>query len=303
MIKKILLFFFGYLNVEVEGYYIEKFINICTKKGITLWGIDRSKTALLKTRIILSDYEQAKEIARQNQCIITVKKENGFPKIVKKYKNRKVFIISFLVFGIMSFTLSKFIWNIQVEGTDKISNKEIIDEAKKYGLETGVLKNKVDTDKILHGKDFDYHGVLASSSIQRALNTNEPADKEACMDEYGITSFVYEEVRPFDRDKFMALVDEYPTELIRTKGYVWFADDDVHIQLFEQAGRNASVTELNEWLASCPQEELDAMFENYPDLKDDWDATYGDRINQLVFIGKGYKKADILARLESCLTI
>ncbi len=165
------------------------------------------------------------------------------------------------------------------------------------------INSEVDTEKIMHGKEFDYHAVLASSSVQRALNTNEPTDKEACMDEYGITSFVFEEARPFDRDKFMDLVDEYPKELIRTKGYVWFADDDVHIQLFEQAGRNASVTELNEWLAACPQEELDAMFENYPDLKDEWHEVYGDRINQLVFIGKGYKKADILAKLERCLTI
>jgi len=161
--------------------------------------------------------------------------------------------------------------------------------------------SEIDTDKILHGKEFNYHEVLASSSVQRALNTNEPDAKEACMDEYGITSFVYEEKRPFDRNKFMELVDQYPSELIRTKGYVWFADDDVHIQLFEQAGRNASVTELNEWLAACPQEELDTMFENFPDLRDDWDEQYGDRINQLVFIGKDYKKSDILAKLESCL--
>ena len=163
------------------------------------------------------------------------------------------------------------------------------------------INSKVDTYKILCGNEFDYHSVLASSSIQRALNTNEPTDKEACMDEYGITSFVYEEVRPFNRDKFMDFVDKYPMELIRTKGYIWFADDDVHIQLFEQAGRNASVTELNEWLASCPKEELDAMFENYPDLKNDWDDKYGDRINQLVFIGRGYKKADILSKLNACL--
>lgn len=161
--------------------------------------------------------------------------------------------------------------------------------------------SEIDTDKILHGKEFNYHEVLASSSVQRALNTNEPDAKEACMDEYGITSFVYEEKRPFDRNKFMELVDQYPSELIRTKGYVWFADDDVHIQLFEQAGRNASVTELNEWLAACPQEELDTMFENFPDLRDDWDEQYGDRINQLVFIGKDYKKSDILVKLESCL--
>lgn len=159
MFKKILLFFLGYFNIEVEGYYIEKFINICTKKGITLWGIDRSKSVLLKTKILVSDYEQAKEIAKQNQCIITVKKENGFPKIVKKYKNRKVFIFSFLFVLIVSFTLSKFIWNIQVEGIDKISENEIIDEAKKYGLKTGVLKTKIDTDRIVNKIRIDREDV------------------------------------------------------------------------------------------------------------------------------------------------
>ena len=160
----------------------------------------------------------------------------------------------------------------------------------------------IDAEKILNGSVFDYDEVLASSSIQNALNTNEPDDKEACMDEYGITSFVFEERRPFDREKFMALVDEYPKELIRTKGYVWFSDDEVHIQLFEQAGRNASITEMSEWMAFYPQEELDALVAEFPDLKDDWDKHYGDRINQLVFIGKNYTKADILSKLQSCLS-
>lgn len=161
----------------------------------------------------------------------------------------------------------------------------------------------VDTEKILHGKNFDYDTVLASSSIQRALNENEPTDQEACMDEYGITSFVFEEKRPFIREKFVDFLNTYPKELIRTKGYMWFADDDVHIQLFEQAGRNASITELNEWLAACPQEELNHIFENFPELKEDWDDIYGDRINQLVFIGKNYQKSDILQKLEDCLAV
>ena len=50
-----------------------------------------------------------------------------------------------------------------------------------------------------------------------------------------------------------------------------------------------------------PKEEVDALLETYSDIKDDWDDKYGDRINQLVFIGKGYRKADILTRLEDCL--
>lgn len=162
--------------------------------------------------------------------------------------------------------------------------------------------SEIDTDKILNGKEFDYDEVLASSSVQRALNTNEPTDKEACMDEYGITSFVFEDVHPFDRDKFYAFLDEYPKELIRTKGYVWFKDEPDKIQLFEQAGRNFNITPLSEWMAAIPEEELNQIIENYPDLTDDWDKEYGDRINQLVLIGKNYRKSDILEKLVSCLT-
>ena len=165
------------------------------------------------------------------------------------------------------------------------------------------VQGNIDASLILDGREFDYDEVLASSSIQRALNTNEPTAKEACMDEYGITSFVFEEQRPFDREKLYALVNEYPKELIRSKGYLWFKDDPTHIQLFEQAGRNCSITELSEWMAAWEQEELDRVKEAYPDIMDDWHPQYGDRINQLVFIGKGYQKQEIVNRIQSCLTV
>ena len=58
---------------------------------------------------------------------------------------------------------------------------------------------------------------------------------------------------------------------------------------------------MTEWLAAIPQDELDDLVKAFPDLKDEWDEKYGDRINQLVFIGKNYKKDGILNRLTSCL--
>ena len=96
-------------------------------------------------------------------------------------------------------------------------------------------------------------------------------------------------------------MDNYPEVLIRTKGYIWFSDDWKHIQLFEQAGRNASVTKLSEWVSAWPEEELNPVLEDFPDLKDDWDETYGDRMNQVVFIGKGYEKAKIVKKLYECI--
>ncbi|MCR4643432.1 MAG: GTP-binding protein [Lachnospiraceae bacterium] len=163
------------------------------------------------------------------------------------------------------------------------------------------VNGEVDLEVILEREDFDFEEVEAYSAVQRALNNCEHDDEKACVDEYGISSFVFEERKPFNREAFNKLVDDYPEVLIRTKGYIWFSDDWKHIQLFEQAGRNASITELTEWVSAWTDEELDRVTADFPDLKDDWDEVYGDRCNQVVFIGKGYEKMEIVRRLYDCI--
>ncbi len=161
---------------------------------------------------------------------------------------------------------------------------------------------EVDLDRILNGEEFDYDEVESYSAVQKALNNCEHDDANACVDEYGISSFVFEEKCPFDREKFMNLLANYPGELIRTKGYIWFSDDWKHIQLFEQAGANSSITELLEWVSAWPEEELNSIIADYPDINEEWDETYGDRVNQVVFIGKDYKKSEVVDQLYRCIT-
>lgn len=163
------------------------------------------------------------------------------------------------------------------------------------------IQGDVDLDRLLEREDFDYDNVEAYSAVQKALNQCEHDDEKACVDEYGISSFVFDEKKPFNRNKFNELVENYPEELIRTKGYIWFSDDWKHVQLFEQAGRNASVTELSEWVSSWPDKEIESLIKDFPDIKDDWDQKYGDRCNQVVFIGKGYEKKEIVSLLYDCI--
>ena len=163
------------------------------------------------------------------------------------------------------------------------------------------VHGEVDLDVILNKPDFEFEEVEAYSAVQRALNNCEHDDEKACVDEYGISSFVFEEKRPFNREAFNKLVMNYPETLIRTKGYIWFGDDWDHIQLFEQAGRNATVTEVSEWVSAWPEEELDPIVNDFPDIMEDWDETYGDRCNQVVFIGKDYEKSEIVKLLYDCI--
>jgi len=162
------------------------------------------------------------------------------------------------------------------------------------------IYGKINADRILQGQKFDYMKAMNSSTIQKALK--KKAEGEECVEEYGITSFVYEEKRPFDREKFLDYLEQdYPDGIIRAKGYVWFSDDDVHVQLFEQAGRNASVNEYSNWVAAFDEKDKQEVFQYYPEVLDEWDEEYGDRMNQIVFIGRGYNKDEITEKLERFL--
>lgn len=163
------------------------------------------------------------------------------------------------------------------------------------------VQGKADAEKIINRKRFDYEKVNNSSSIQKALEREAKADSST-LGEYGITSFVFEEKRPFNYNLFMNFIEQnYPEGLIRAKGYIWFQDDDIHVQLFEQAGRNATVSEVSNWIASFNEEERMEVFDNYPEVLEEWDERYGDRMNQIVFIGKNYNQTKIMEQLNSCL--
>ncbi|MBQ3801229.1 MAG: cobalamin biosynthesis protein CobW, partial [Treponema sp.] len=125
---------------------------------------------------------------------------------------------------------------------------------------------------------------------------------QGCTGEYGISSFVFEEKRPFNRERFTDFVNNhYPKELIRAKGYIWFSDADQDVQLFEQAGRNSSVMPVSYWIDALVEEQKKAYLEENPDVKESWDEEFGDRENQIVIIGKGYDKEAVRAELVKCL--
>ena len=161
------------------------------------------------------------------------------------------------------------------------------------------IQGQVSPDKIFYNGQFDYDKVLLSSRVQSQLSAGKAED---IHDAHGITSFLYEEKKPFDREKFMVFLEnEYPENIIRAKGYIWFADDDIHVLLFEQAGRNASVTEVSNWVAAFGGEEREKLLKECPEIANDWDAQYGDRLNQIVFIGMDFDPQQITTRLQACI--
>lgn len=122
------------------------------------------------------------------------------------------------------------------------------------------------------------------------------------VEEYGIGTFVYYRRKAFDSKKFDKYVcEKWPKTIIRAKGVCYFSDNTDMSYLFEQAGVQKKLTEAGLWFATAPKEEFEKMVQQEPGILRDWDETYGDRMEKIVFIGQKMDKEQITRDLDDCL--
>lgn len=149
-IKVIYLYLFGYINIYVEGFFIERFINICISKKIMLWKLSRENNISLTAKISISDFKNIKAVAKKSKCKIKVKEKKGLPFLMKRYRKRKVFAITLLVIAILIFGLTRFIWNIEIICNGEINKNEILDLLKNNGIVQGTYIKNINIDKTIN---------------------------------------------------------------------------------------------------------------------------------------------------------
>ncbi len=150
-IKKMENYVKGFVNIHVEGYYIERFMNMCRMQKIYLWNIEKKNDIYLNVNIGIEDFKKIKKIARKTKCKIGINKKKGIPFFLYKYKKRKILLIMLIIFIIILFTLSKFIWNIEIKGLEESSKKqELLHTLTENGLSIGKYKNSIDIKEIVN---------------------------------------------------------------------------------------------------------------------------------------------------------
>lgn len=120
--------------------------------------------------------------------------------------------------------------------------------------------------------------------------------------EYGIGTFVYQRREPFSMvefDQFVARL--FPKSVIRCKGMCYFDTEPDMCYVFEQAGKQVSLSQAGQWYATMPADELEQFKRQNPQVERDWDEQYGDRMQKLVFIGQNMDREAIETLLDACL--
>ena len=94
---------------------------------------------------------------------------------------------------------------------------------------------------------------------------------------------------------------KWPHSIIRAKGICYFKSEYDTCYVFEQAGRQVQLRNAGQWYATMPEDELQDMMAHDAGLRRDWDDTYGDRMQKLVFIGQHLDRELLIHELDECL--
>ena len=194
----------------------------------------------------------------------------------------------------------------------------------------------VDLDKLVNTKEFDFEEVATSARWIQAVEGEDDEheehhhhghdeeheehehhhghehhhhhehglenEEEGEALEYGIGTFVYKRRKPFNMVEFDQFVARFfPKSVIRCKGICYFDREPDMCYLFEQAGKQVSLSQAGQWYATMPADELEEFKRQNPSVMNDWDEEYGDRMQKLVFIGQNMDRDAIETLLDACL--
>lgn len=158
---------------------------------------------------------------------------------------------------------------------------------------------QVPLESILDTGLFDYDKAASSAGWIRELQGEHTPETE----EYGISSFTYRTPRPFDAEKLWNFFhdDDNWDGVLRSKGFFWVAADHRVAYEWAQAGGVSDINPLGMWWAAVPRDQWQHPEGQRPDDKPDWHSRFGDRAQQLVFIGQSMDEAALRAGLDACL--
>ena len=163
--------------------------------------------------------------------------------------------------------------------------------------------SKVEPKEILNTGLFDFEEAEQGADWIEELNNDAHTPE---TEEYGISSFLYKKKRPFNPERFWNYVQQnFPNTIIRSKGLFWLASRPDQALIWNQAGSSLDADSAGVWWSSMSFENRmeNLMFmENQNQIEEDWHEEFGDRKNELVFIGQDMDENQIVVDLNSCLS-
>lgn len=154
----------------------------------------------------------------------------------------------------------------------------------------------IEVSKLLNRKLFDFEKASQGAGWIKELNEEHIPETE----EYGISSFVYRRRKPFHPERWFNWLNNFPSEITRSKGFFWLAGRNL-AGIISQAGASIQFQAAGQWVIDMTEEERREVFAQDETLKSRWEEQFGDRQTEIVFIGIDMEKEEIEQNLDTCL--
>ena len=153
----------------------------------------------------------------------------------------------------------------------------------------------VPLDELLETGRFDFDAAAEHPGWLQVLRGEEQPETE----EYGIGSFVYRQRRPFHPERLWTAVHEAWPGVVRSKGFFWLASRPAIVGEWSTAGPILNLRAIGTWWATQPEAAWPE--EARAGIAEGWDPAFGDRRQELVFIGQRLDREALVARLDAAL--
>lgn len=206
MLVKLIRYVRGYVTCIARGKFTERLINILNRQGYTYWNIVPCKDGI-SFSVNVREYKRLRKSLYKTGIKTRIKKKIGLPFIIKKYKARKGIFIGAIIFLLITFTLSKFIWVTTVNGNNNVPTTKILNVLNDVGIRNGVYKENLNLKDIerkvvkqlpeLRWISINLTGCKAEVEVKekykvptKVLKNNQPANLKCRRDAVVVKSSV-----------------------------------------------------------------------------------------------------------------
>lgn len=189
----------GYVKIKLYGYAPERFLNLCSNHNILIWNLEYEDGNYIFC-ISIKGLKSLKPILKKTRTTFEILERHGMPFTMHRYRKRKLFAIGIVVCGILLYTMSLFVWKIEINGNLHNTDDGIIKFLEENHVYHGMAKSKIDSEEIEELLRTGYDDIIWASvnvegtmlviDIQENLSTNQQAEEKDNEDETTPTDIV-----------------------------------------------------------------------------------------------------------------
>lgn len=137
----------GYVKIQVWGFAPQRFINLCSNKGILLWNIEKQDDVYIMC-VSLESFYRLRSIARKTKVRVVISERYGLPFFLPHLQRRKAFLAGLVLTVMFWIVSSMFVWDIQISGNCVITDDMIFQFLEQEGIQMGMRKSKLDIGEL-----------------------------------------------------------------------------------------------------------------------------------------------------------